>query len=134
MSTEGPRNGYAFIINTDKYAGNFEREMCAYLTGTTGDCEVGQSRVDQEITDKFEMDIQQVADDHGCYRPTSLWTGSTGHCNAVAIFFENKPTEEQISIMKERAMEFGETDDLVISGFSLSKFTTKETVEEEISI
>jgi hypothetical protein len=134
MSTEGPRNGYAFIINTDKYAGNFEREMCAYLTGATGDCEVGTERVDEEISAKFEMDIQQVADDHGCYRPTSLWGGPTGHCESVAIFFENKPTAEQINIMKERAMEFGESDNLIISGFSLTKFTTVATQEEEISI
>ena len=24
---------YIFIIDTNMYAGNFEREMCAYLTG-----------------------------------------------------------------------------------------------------
>jgi len=32
---------YKFIIDTDQYAGNFEREMCAYLTGTVGECGVG---------------------------------------------------------------------------------------------
>jgi hypothetical protein len=34
--------GYVFIIDTEQYAGNFEREMCAYCTGILGDCEVGE--------------------------------------------------------------------------------------------
>ena len=28
---------YLFVIDTDSYAGNFEREMCAYLTNQIGE-------------------------------------------------------------------------------------------------
>jgi hypothetical protein len=34
-------NLWLFIVDTDSYAGNFERCMCAYMTGQIGECEVG---------------------------------------------------------------------------------------------
>lgn len=37
---------YSFIIDTNSYAGNFEREMCAYLTGQVGDCGVGDEHIE----------------------------------------------------------------------------------------
>ena len=39
---------YLFVIDTDSYSGNFEREMCAYCTGQIGDCEVGIEHADNE--------------------------------------------------------------------------------------
>ena len=33
---------WGFIIDTDQYAGNFERELCAWTTGQIGECEVGK--------------------------------------------------------------------------------------------
>lgn len=35
------KSKYIFIIDTDSYAGNFERELTAYITGVVGGCEVG---------------------------------------------------------------------------------------------
>lgn len=32
---------YSIVVETDSYAGNFEREMCAFMTGHIGKCEVG---------------------------------------------------------------------------------------------
>ena len=123
MSTDWV-NDYAapwvFIIDTDEYAGNFEREMCAYCTGMIGQCEVGE-----EMATLFEEDFELeadnygednpfmdymdlwVMDDHGCGRPTSIWRSPSGDgCNSVAIFFQQEPTEEHIKIMKERAQNF----------------------------
>ena len=34
-----------FVVDTDTYAGNFEREMCAFMTGITGACGVGKEEV-----------------------------------------------------------------------------------------
>ncbi len=74
---------YEFVIDTTEYAGNFEREMCAYITGCVGDCEVGidiaekvrdeikQSNFFEEIDDL----VCRLPDDNGCYRPVS--TGPT---------------------------------------------------------
>lgn len=77
---------YTFIIDTDSYAGNFEREMCAYITGCIGDCEVGE-----EWADKFRKEygdpeyefsnVYQKADEHGCYRPCAIQT-TPGYINS----------------------------------------------------
>lgn len=69
---------YAFIVDTDAYSGNFERQMCAYITGLCGEC--GQGR---EIAEKaykalgktaewFEANVISKTDDHGCFRPVAM--------------------------------------------------------------
>ena len=111
---------WVFIIDTDQYAGNFEREMCAYCTGIVGQCEVGKEM--KELFEKdFELDPEKycednpfidyvdnwVMDDHGCGRPTSIWRNPTGdECSSVAIFFQQEPTKEQVEIIKARAYSF----------------------------
>jgi hypothetical protein len=134
--TDGPKEGFAFIVDTDQYAGNFEREMTAFLTGRIGDCEVGEELI-EELPISFD-NVLDVADDHGCYRPTSCWQSPDSVANnSVAIFFETRPTQEQIDFMKERVKSFDEArmaqflkDVKIINilGFRLIEFhsTTKE--------
>jgi len=70
---------YEFVIDTNEYAGNFERQMCAYVTGCIGDCGVGD-----DIADIVRDDIAQsgfsepiddlvisLPDEHGCHRPVT---------------------------------------------------------------
>lgn len=105
----GPKTGFAFIVDTDSYAGNFEREMTAHITGVIGECEVGEEYVDEDYPFEGADNVMQVADDNGCSRPTECWVEPrTGSYNAVAIFFYKKPTPEQISYMKSRAESFEE--------------------------
>lgn len=220
---------YIFIIDTDSYAGNFERDMCAYLTGVVGDCGVGEEYKELYFEDTGEGEESifseylefRADDEHGCHRPTSIWKtkgwlsvggndkavlkkdwnqaeadaawqesqagiyrgylkqvenvviGVAGwtkeskakaiarhqkdieRClkskspklepyNSVAIFFEKKPTEEMVKLMKERALKFSETKrkiaeehkrswdmnfQLTIHGFRLIKESTRETEE-----
>ena len=40
---------YTFIIDTEQYSGNFERQMTAYMTAQIGDCEVGEELVDDAL-------------------------------------------------------------------------------------
>ena len=70
----------AFVIDTDEYAGNFEREMCAYVTSVTGDCNVGDEvslefmkEIPVHALQWFDQHIKQMADEHGCFRPVSIW-------------------------------------------------------------
>lgn len=135
---------WIFIIDTNTYAGNFEREMCAYCTGMIGECEVGE-----EMTHLFEKDLElkinKYDEDHpfmdyiddrimhedGCRRPTSIWCNSDNEYYSVAIFFYEEPTEEHIKIMKERAYKFsmdrpdqdylGNSNSIKILGFRLLK-------------
>ncbi len=66
------------VIDTCQYAGNFEREMVAYITGQFGECGVGDGVADEEREnirnlDWFDDHTVQVADDNGCERPASIW-------------------------------------------------------------
>jgi len=67
------------VIDTEQYAGNFEREMVAYITGLTGECGVGentQKMAEAELTDDdkkwFDANVHGVSDDHGCNRPAFI--------------------------------------------------------------
>jgi len=70
---------WIFVIDTDSYAGNFERDMCAYVTGVIGECEVGDDFAElyrketKEVESRFQELLEQRSDDHGHYRPCSLW-------------------------------------------------------------
>lgn len=102
-----PKNGFAFVIDTNRYAGNFEREMTAFLTGHIGDCGVGSEFPKPDVDESFFDNIKQVPDDNGTYRPTSCFElKNSNENNAVAIFFETKPSDEQISFMKDRVLKF----------------------------
>jgi hypothetical protein len=76
---------YVLCLDTDKYAGNFERETCAYCTGQTGECGKGEKEakefyfdmegheeMEQVVSEVGEI-ILQVPDEHGTLRPCYIW-------------------------------------------------------------
>lgn len=123
---------FIFVIDTDQYSGNFEREMCAYVTGAVGECRVGNKEADlfkEEVNDDQLTDktLWVADDDSPCYRPASPWPSPGRHNDghgrhfddtvetdghkwpayeSVAIFFCEKPTAEDIASMKERAYKY----------------------------
>jgi hypothetical protein len=102
---------YVIIVRTDSYAGNFERELCAHLTGIVGECEVGDDYVDKNVEAIFENSIKSIPDDNGTHRPVSL--GGCGlteefNSNDVVIWFDSIPTDEQKELLKERAETFNQ--------------------------
>lgn len=147
-----PEAPFLFVIDTADYAGNFEREMCAYLTGFVGDCEVGTDMAevyDKEVntepfTNPFEDIIVSEPDEHGCYRPVTIYPAPNGDMNSVAILFEFRPCAEQIALMKERAYRFAALPEndygqrplknrvSRILGFRLIEQTITRTLKEEI--
>ncbi|HDR2377013.1 TPA: hypothetical protein QCH88_004252 [Enterobacter asburiae] len=90
---------FIFVVDTDSYSGNFEREMCAHITGQIGECGVGAEYRDdvedlkedhydfdiEKICDWLERNVSQVADEHACYRPCAIWPtpGRTNNGNGV---------------------------------------------------
>ena len=70
---------WRFVIDTEDYAGNFERELCAYCTGQIGDCEAGDEEAEifrneeGKSIQKFADIIEQVPDEHGCARPCEIF-------------------------------------------------------------
>lgn len=133
---------YLFIIDTADYAGNFERELCAYITGRIGGCGVGDDMAGLFLKEmgleQFENVIEQP-DDHGCWRPTSICEDNP---NSVEIYFGEKPTKEQIELMKERAQKFAQMPDKwtqksnisKILGFRLVHRDTKPTILSEENV
>ena len=134
---------YYFIIDTDSYSGNFEREMCAFITGALGECEVGEENakrfaidVAEEYKHRMDAIIDQEQDEHGCWRPVKIYF--TKGCNAyqsVCIIFSEEPTESDIAFLKERAYKydgltrFSKEESPKITGFRLLK---KETTIKEL--
>lgn len=101
---------YGIVIETDSYAGNFEREITAWTTGQIGDdddtgIELTKG-VPAEVHQLFKPCIGQKPDDHGCYRPCDIYEDGTA--NSVLIHFVTKPTAEQISVIEERSKSFKE--------------------------
>jgi hypothetical protein len=103
---EGPRNGFALVIDTDQYAGNFGRNMTAFLVGKIGECRVGEELV-EKLSVNFDNVIGVVSESNGCRRPTVICIEpKSNKYNSVAIFFKDKPSEEQIFFIKERLKLF----------------------------
>jgi len=126
---------FLFIVDTDSYAGNFERVMTAFMTGHYGDCGTG-AEVAKPFAEKYgkewveNLSVKQVADEYGCFRPCSIYTTpdwfNDGHgnhyrnndpkapklektypaYNSFAIFLSKKPSEDQIKFMQDRANEW----------------------------
>lgn len=127
-----------FIVDTEQYAGNFERELTAWITGAVGECEVGrefaniaEKELPLDTRKWFEMNVTNCPDDRGCYRPTSLWETPGWYNNgsgkefkvepgenppkkgypaylSVAIFLDEEPPPEIVEVMKERARSFNQ--------------------------
>lgn len=69
---------FAIIIDLDEYAGNCERDLCAYITGLYGDCGYAEeiaAIAEQELGTDFEWFKENViatADEDGTWRPVAL--------------------------------------------------------------
>lgn len=77
MSANKP-NSHIVVIDTDSYSGNFERQMCAFITSRVGMCGVGTpeavfAREQVRHLDWYEDHVTDEADDNGCERPASIW-------------------------------------------------------------
>lgn len=93
--------GFAVVIETDQYAGRFERELTAYCTGFVGECEAGR-----ELSDLFYRDfdisddedfcadeknpfrgfIGDRQDDTGTWRPCSVWMNPRYGCKSDGTY------------------------------------------------
>lgn len=94
---------FKFIIDTDSYSGNFERQMCAYITGQIGGCGVGaelatiaQKELDKKILKKFEDEIESVADEHGCSRPCVIYDTPGYFNNGLGSIFKDGQEDKAV--------------------------------------
>lgn len=90
---------WIFVVDTNQYAGNFERDMTAFVTGVWGDCEVGKKTANDfkeqhpEYLDVRKFSIfwdmmVQVPDENGCKRPCSLWDNPKWFNDGLGHFYK----------------------------------------------
>ena len=95
-------------IDTTDYSGNFEREMCAFVTGQVGECGVGEELVEEAqeelARDTFnntgewiEEHIVDEADDSDCpcHRPCSIWPTPGWFSNGMGGHYHDVPDNEE---------------------------------------
>lgn len=100
----------AFIIDTDSYAGNFEREMFAYITGQEYEYETGFARplreeaveeLPPDVMKWFEDNIVPIMNDKGAYAPMDIHPTPGFFNNGVGGHF--RPGQEEEAIAHRRA-------------------------------
>src|ERR1035437_9396865 len=125
---------YLLVLDTEQYAGSFERDMCAHITGHVGDCGVGEHTADlaNESIPQFAknwfsnnvLNKVDTEDDSPCSRPCTIWptpgwsnngngknTKLTGNQRmkypaylSVAIYLEKVPPTKIWRVINNRAL------------------------------
>lgn len=113
---------YAFYIKTNNYAGNYERELTAYLVGHIGDCGVGSEYVEDETTSIFDGAIESIGDEYGCHRPCAICSKNR---NNFYIYLTALPTDIQIKTLEDRIQSNNIT---TVLGYDIVKIETKITI------
>ena len=135
---------YLLKIDTDSYAGNFERPLIAFVTGIVDtDGEEEAKLALKELTDEqFEWIEDHVIEDYydesypeiAIILPTE---SADGKCHSAGVYFDDWSDENLFNIMKERAYKFekyaADKDDIMwnhinpkILNVSLAKILTIE--------
>jgi len=110
-----PNTIFLFLVDTNDYAGNFEREMVAFMTGRVGECGAGEKQAEQaeqalelhpDEQDWLETYVTSGPDDHGCSRPASIWASPDDQMNTVALLLGAAPPANVVAFLKQRAALF----------------------------
>lgn len=122
MAVENFESPYAIIIGTDSYTGNFERKLCAYVTGSVGECGVGESEAEDFSDEHPDSEIPDITDtvpdDRGCYRPVSIYNDGDGY-KSLVIFFQDAPDLEEIDLMVARTKDYCASHKITLKSFRL---------------
>lgn len=114
---------YKLEICTNTYTGNFEREIVGYCIGVYHECEHGKSQAkifsketgyghcDLYGESKYDKNpfvdlLDFYIDEHG---DRFISIGPWGkHCNNIYIHLKEKPSDELIKLIKDRAKDYEE--------------------------
>lgn len=116
-SFEDAGSTWALVIDTDGYAGNYERQLTAFCTGRIGECEVGEEHVArfqaEENPNPFPMDdddewvegtpdiLHLMDDDDGCRRPCAIHTSPNWFNDGIGHHYrvdDHPPEAEMIDV------------------------------------
>lgn len=132
---------YRVVITTNTFALNFDKEICAYVTGQIGECKTGvdrQYKASSYARGLFEKSMERRMCDDNLWRPVAI---SESDSNAFELFFKDKPTEEMMEFIKEGCGDFADekkqkypiTTKIEFKKFVIIKERTLYEETEEIS-
>ena len=105
---------WCFIVVTDSYAGNFERELVGWMTGqhnyTHGQLEADTAlgMMDTFLQREICPILVPSGTNHEEYSDLIHVPGHDPSCCAVGVWFDRKPTYKAIDFMKDQAKSFCE--------------------------
>lgn len=99
---------YRVVVCTNTFATNFEKELCAFVTGQIGECETGINRrfyQSAEVREQFEKKMERRLCDDGNWGPVQT---SPADANSFELFFKEKPTQQMLDHIHEAINEFAD--------------------------
>jgi hypothetical protein len=130
---------YHYVIRTNGYAGNYERELTAFVTGLTGDSMVGEDyaksaikRSSETYIDELQEKINSQCDDEHGMNFCSLY-GSKA--DDLLIIFNQRPSKKDLgfleaglrlfaSVYEQKEKEFVPKGSVKILGWELMEART----------
>jgi hypothetical protein len=111
------RERWSFVVDTDQYAGNFERQLCAYVIGQVDDYARPMDRPYLQLfgeecrlrlEDLSECRVADPGDDGVTRAPWDLAPspGLPIVYNSVAIFLNRRPTDQELQELIKRTLAF----------------------------
>ncbi len=135
---------FALIIETDSYAGNFEREMHAWVTGHEGESygysacamgEIARKEIPEQIYHGIADQVTWLPGDHGDHYVTI----GGDECRSVIMYFDSLLDDDELKIVIDRIHTFPQAyidnDQFVKSLIeikSIKLFAYEVTVKEEL--
>jgi hypothetical protein len=98
---------WGFVIDTDQYAGSFERELCAHITGHVGECGVGEDFVEDGVAELFN-NVVEVPDEHGCRRPCAIYPNPKYKNNGMGFAYQDGQENVALQKLKESYLKQAE--------------------------
>lgn len=97
---------YTIKIKSDKYIGDFYRQLAAHLTGIIGDNDNSSASryINDEVAEEFEDVMRIVVNQKGWLCPAR-----PSGTKEMDLVFEEKPTKKQTAIIINRLPSFLET-------------------------
>ena len=135
---ENPETVYLFVIDTDRYVGDFASSLCAYMTGKDDvhryqEAEVRMFCEDLKVDDPddyYDDDyILYQPDEHGQDKPVHIWPSETLPAfNTLAIYLDTLPIDDVFDLWRRRAKVYCDKKRINIINFRLLKYVTTPSI------
>lgn len=103
------KSEFLFVIDTDKYAGNFERELCGYITGTHGGTHGDKEAELFHAEETIEFNnVVCIQNEHGGSEPSTIWETPGWFNTGMGRYYRESDTdiEKQLKEYRDAVTEY----------------------------